>query len=96
MKSNQKEVSEPTEFDEPMNEVETIQEKAESVEDVKPEATEKPKYWEEKLWKGVVPTLRCLACGHCDPDKNNMVLHVITHVEKSEQENLFNQLVKEM
>jgi hypothetical protein len=76
-------------------EVETVTEKA-TVADVKPEV--RREYWETTKWKGVMDVLKCRNCGHCESDddkKDKMILHVITHVAKSEQDKLFDKLVKE-
>jgi hypothetical protein len=77
--------------------IESVPEKA-IVTDVKPEATYRREYWEVTKWKGVVDVLKCRNCGHCESDadkKDKMILHVITHVAKSEQDKLFDRLVKE-
>lgn len=76
-------------------EVETVTEKA-IVADVKPEV--RREYWEVTKWKGVMDVLKCKYCGHFESDedkKDKMILHVITHVAKSEQNKLFDKLVKE-
>jgi hypothetical protein len=72
--------------------IETVTEKA-IVEDVKPEA--RREFWQVTSWKGVKNVLKCKNCGHCEDDKDQMILHVITHFPKSEQEEMFNKLVKE-
>ena len=75
--------------------IETVTEKA-IVIDVKPEA--RREFWEVTKWKGVVDVLKCRNCGHCESGedkKDQMILHVITHFPKSEQDKLFNKLVKE-
>jgi hypothetical protein len=75
--------------------IETVTEKA-IVADVKPEV--RREYWEKTKWKGVKDVLKCRNCGHCESDedkKDKMILHVITHVAKSEQNKLFEKLVKE-
>ena len=77
--------------------IETVTEKA-IVADVKPEATYRREYWETTKWKGVVDVLKCKFCGHSESEsdkKDKMILHVITHFPKSEQNNLFEKLVKE-
>ena len=75
--------------------IETVTEKA-IVADVKPEV--RREYWVITKWKGVMDVLKCRNCGHSESDddkKDKMILHVITHFPKSEQDNLFNKLVKE-
>jgi len=75
--------------------IETVEQKA-IVADVKPEV--RREYWVTTKWKGVMDVLKCKNCGHCesgDDKKDQMILHVITHFPKSEQEKLFNKLVKE-
>jgi len=77
-------------------EIETVTEKAEKVPDVKAEV--RREYWETTKWKGVVDVLKCRNCGHCESNegkKDRMILHVITHFPASEQEKMFNKLVKE-
>lgn len=77
--------------------IDTVTEKA-IVADVKPEATYRREYWEVTKWKGVMDVLKCKYCGHCESDedkKDKMILHVITHFPKSEQDKLFDKLVKE-
>jgi len=75
--------------------IETVTEKA-IVADVKPEA--RREFWEVTKWKGVMDVLKCRNCGHSESGedkKDQMILHVITHFPKSEQDKLFNKLVKE-
>jgi len=77
-------------------EVETVTEKAEKVVDVKPEA--RREFWEVTKWKGKIDVYKCKNCGHSESGedkKDQMILHVITHFPKSEQDKLFNKLVKE-
>lgn len=79
----------------PVMEAETVTEKA-IVADVKPEA--RREFWEVTKWKGVIDVLKCRNCGHCEDGegkKDRMILHVITHFPASEQEKMFNKLVKE-
>jgi hypothetical protein len=79
----------------PVMDIETVTEKA-IVADVKPEV--RREYWEVTKWKGVMDVLKCRNCGHSESGedkKDQMILHVITHFPKSEQEKLFNKLVKE-
>jgi len=47
------------------------------------------------LWSGVLPTFKCTICGHCDPDKDEMILHVITHVPEKDRDELLEKLTKE-
>jgi len=79
----------------PVEIIETIEEKAPGVPDVKPEAKLRREYFHKTTWKGVIDTFQCNNCGHCDTDKGNMILHVITHVARSEQNKLFEKLTKE-
>jgi hypothetical protein len=72
--------------------IETVNQKA-IVADVKPGA--RREYWQVTTWKGVKDVLKCKNCGHFEDDKDQMILHVITHFPKSEQEKMFNKLVKE-
>jgi len=75
--------------------IETVTEKA-IVADVKPEA--RREFWETTKWKGVVDVLKCRNCGHCESEsdkKDKMILHVITHFPASEQNKMFEKLVKE-
>ena len=76
-------------------EIEAVTEKA-IVADVKPEV--RREFWEVTKWKGVMDVLKCKNCGHSESGedkKDQMILHVVTHFPKSEQEKLFNKLVKE-
>jgi hypothetical protein len=75
--------------------IETVNQKA-IVADVKPEV--RREYWKKTTWKGVMDVLKCENCGHCESEsdkKDKMILHVITHFPASEQEKMFNKLVKE-
>jgi Zn ribbon nucleic-acid-binding protein len=75
----------------PTLEVETIQEKAQGVPDKQAEV-----YFEQTKWHGVIPTFRCVACGHCDESRDSMVLHVVEkHVTGKNKERVLNQLIKE-
>lgn len=47
------------------------------------------------MWANVLPTFQCVACGHCDPDKDEMILHVLTHVPERDREKLMVELLKE-
>jgi len=47
------------------------------------------------MWSGVLPTFRCKECGHCDPDKEEIILHVLTHVPEGDREELLEKLMKE-
>ena len=46
-------------------------------------------------WKNVIDTFQCAACGHCDESRDNMILHVLTHVPASERAQLLEKLLKE-
>jgi hypothetical protein len=46
-------------------------------------------------WAGTIPTFRCEKCGHCDPDKDNMIEHVLTHVPENDRDELLEKLLKE-
>jgi len=72
--------------------IETVEQKA-IVPDVKAEV--RREFWEVVTWKGVKDVLRCKNCGHNEDDKDRMILHVITHFPASEQNKLFDKLVKE-
>jgi hypothetical protein len=56
---------------------------------------ESKQYYHPAKWKGIVDTYQCDFCGHCDQIKDNMILHVLKHVQESEREELFNKLIKE-
>lgn len=45
-------------------------------------------------WAGVLDTLRCTTCGHCDPDQENMILHVLNHVPENERDEMLEKLLK--
>jgi hypothetical protein len=47
------------------------------------------------LWSGILPTFQCETCGHCDPDKDEMILHVLTHVPENDRNGLLEKLTKE-
>lgn len=47
------------------------------------------------MWSGVIPTFRCVECGHCEPDKDEMILHVLTHVPEMDRDMLLEKLTKE-
>jgi hypothetical protein len=47
------------------------------------------------LWSGILPTFKCETCGHCDPSKDEMILHVITHVPERDRNDLLEKLMKE-
>jgi len=76
-------------LEDPFSEVEAVTEKA-IVADMQPEV-----YFEPVKWKDVVPTFRCKACGDCNPSKDDMILHVLTHVSENKRDELFEKLVKE-
>jgi hypothetical protein len=84
-----------SDFQASITETETVTEKA-IVADVKPEA--RREFWEVTKWKGVMDVLKCKNCGHSESGedkKDQMILHVITHFPKSEQNKMFEKLVKE-
>ena len=58
------------------------------------ESVKKPLYL-PAMWSGVIPTFKCETCGHCDPDKDEMILHVITHVPERDRDELLEKLTKE-
>ena len=76
-------------LEDPFSEVETVTEKA-IVADTQPEV-----YFEPVKWKGIVPTFRCKTCGDCNPNKDDMILHVLNHVPENKRDPLFEKLVKE-
>ena len=73
----------------PFDEIETVSQKA-IVVDKQPEV-----YFEPVKWKEVIPTYRCKVCGYCEPSRDEMILHVLTHVQEKDRDKLFEKLVKE-
>ena len=55
----------------------------------------KKKYYERADWKGVKEVFRCETCGTCRDDEDSMIEHVLIHIPVSEQERVFDQLIKE-
>jgi len=53
-----------------------------------------PKLYEPRMWKGIVPTFRCVVCGHCDPDEDAMKLHVIRHVPEDQKNSTLERLIR--
>jgi hypothetical protein len=49
----------------------------------------------QESWKGVKTVFKCAQCGAFRDERDAMIEHVLTHYPVSEQENIFNQLVKE-
>ena len=47
------------------------------------------------LWNGILPTFRCESCGYCDESKDEMILHVLTHVPERDRNALLDRLTKE-
>jgi hypothetical protein len=47
------------------------------------------------LWSGILPTFRCEKCGYCDPNRDEIILHVITHVPEGDRDVLLEKLLKE-
>lgn len=52
------------------------------------------KLYDTADWKGVRTVFRCAKCGTCRDDEDSMILHVLVHFPKDEQDQIFNQLVK--
>jgi len=78
---------------EPVKETETIEKEAPGVPDVKTEV--RREFWEVVSWKGVKNVYKCRNCGHCEMTKDGIILHVVTHFPKSEQDKQFEKLMKE-
>lgn len=57
-------------------------------------AKEPQKLYDTADWKGVRTVFRCAKCGTCRDDEDSMILHVLVHFPKDEQDQIFNQLVK--
>jgi hypothetical protein len=72
--------------------IETVNEKAQSVADVKPEGH---KLWEFSKWKGLIDTWKCKKCGSFFNSKDDIITHVVGHAPRNEQSKLLDQLVKE-
>jgi len=73
-------------------EIETVNEKAQSVADVKPEGH---KLWEYSKWKGLIDTWKCKKCGSFFNSKDDIITHVVGHAPRNEQSKLLDQLLKE-
>ena len=54
------------------------------------------KYWEKRMWAGVVPIWRCLLCGEDLNCKDDAAVHIAGHFNLNEQGTILDQLVKEM
>jgi hypothetical protein len=55
----------------------------------------KKSYYHTVLWKNIKTVFQCDTCGTNRDDEDAMILHVLLHYPKNEQEDLFNLLVKE-
>lgn len=38
--------------------------------------------YEPVVWANIIPTFRCTFCQHCDENEDEMILHVLKHVDK--------------
>lgn len=65
------------------------------ISEVKEEIADKPVYYERATWKNVKKVFKCATCGTFRDDEDSMIEHVLLHVPKDKQEEVFNQLVKE-
>ena len=74
----------------PPMDFETVEQKA-IVADVKSEV----KLFVKIMWKGIVPVYKCVSCGHCENKKDDIILHVLIHVDESKRNKLFEKLAKE-
>lgn len=59
----------------------------------KPSAEEKPLFTDTK-WHGKVPGFRCVTCGHFEPKRDDIVLHVLNHLPSDQREATMERLVK--
>lgn len=56
---------------------------------------EKKVLYKRVIWKHVKEVFQCVACDACRDEVDDIILHVILHYPKAEQETIFNQLIKE-
>ena len=52
-------------------------------------------YYIKTTWKGMKEVFKCERCGTFRDDKDSIIMHVLTHYPKQEQEALLDQLLKE-
>lgn len=50
-------------------------------------------YYESIKWKGIKDVFRCMECGHCLDEEDDMILHVVGHRPEAERETLMNMLI---
>lgn len=50
-------------------------------------------FYSKAMWHGVIPTFRCIKCDTFIEDEDDMILHVITHLNESEREAVMNGLL---
>jgi ferredoxin len=50
--------------------------------------------YEEVMWKGVKKVYRCIECGWCEDEKDDMVLHVLYHFPVLERDKILERMVK--
>ncbi len=75
-------------------EPEKIEAKApESVQETKP--AEEKVYYTKEYWKKDIYVYRCAVCGHCENKKDNIILHVLTHVPECDKNKVLDILAKE-
>lgn len=60
-----------------------------------PETVKAAPLYQAAKWAGVLDTFRCVTCGHCDPDQDNMILHVLNHVPETERDEVFTRLLQD-
>lgn len=51
------------------------------------------KLYDTADWKGVRTIFRCTNCGTCRDDEDSIILHVLVHFPKNEQDQIFNKLL---
>ena len=51
-------------------------------------------HYKPASWKDVKTVFRCEACGLCRDEEDDIILHVIDHVDQKERDQLFNQLIE--
>ena len=80
-----------------------VQQNPESVDPVisdltieKPKKEEARKLWEKRMWAGVIPTWRCLACGQDLNSIDDAALHIAGHFKQSDQAKALDQIMNQL
>jgi hypothetical protein len=57
---------------------------------------EQPKqYYTLAMWSGIVPIYKCVVCKQDSNDEDEMILHVVTHVEYEKRVEVLSKLLKD-